>query len=160
MSELSGDDGGQPSKATAKDLLAIIRGTATSEQKKLVADALADPYSEVSEFCREVEEWAKKRFLSAGSSPATKTGSRPRSRAKERLDAVVEFVRQKHIDGVFTLDEVAKFTTAGPVAPDIQAPPLTQVECNAVAIRILRAIEKAHPELTLELAKFRSDRRR
>jgi hypothetical protein len=154
------DNGGQPWKATAKDLLAVIRGKATDEQKKLVQDALADPYSEVSEFCREVEEWAKKRFPSAGSSRPAKASLRPLSRAKERLDAVLEFVRQKHIEGVFTMDEVAKFAKAGPGATDFSGPPLSLVECNSLAIRIIRAIEEAHPELTSEMAKFRSDRRR
>lgn len=153
-------DGGEPWKATAQDLLAVLRGTATPEQRKLVQDALADPDSEISEFCRDVEEWAKKRFPLAGSSQPAKTSSQRPGRAKERLDAVLEFVRQKHIEGVFTMDEVAKLTKAGPNATDFSAPALSPVECNSLAIRIIKAIEKAHPELTPELSQFRSDHRR
>ena len=155
MSKADRDDGGEPKKATANDLLATIRGTATPEQKKLVMDALEESYSEISELCREIEAWAKERFrIPQGPRP------RPQSRAKERLDSVLEFVRQKRIENVFTEDEVATFTIAGPTAPDIQAPPTTPVECNAMVARILKAIEKAHPEMASELTKFRSDPRR
>lgn len=136
----------------------ILRGEESEEIRQQFLEEVKNPYSEASQWLREVEEWAKKRFPSAGTSPRSDAPP-PVSRAKQRLDAVFDFVEQKLKAGVFTMDEVASFGVAGPGGRDFSVP-LSPVECNSAATRILKAIEKAHPELKSELGAFRSDRRR
>ena len=158
MSESDRSD--DPDADIIKDFSAFLRGKHTPEQLERVKKALEDPTSELNEHLRAHEEWAKQRFPLAGTSPPVPLPAPPVSRAKQRLDAVFGYIEKKLKEGAFTLDEVAAFGAAGPAAEDFSAPPLSPVECNALTVRILKAIEKAHPELKSELGAFRSDRRR
>jgi len=158
VSESDSDEGDPKWNASVEDLIAVIRGTATPDQTEMVRNALEDPGSSLSEVCHQIERWAKDRFQ-IPNPPAAQRLS-PRNKAKERLDAVLEFVRLKRIGGILSDNQVAALISPGPGAPEIHAPPLTPVECNAIATRVLKSLEKNHPELCPELQQFRSDHRR
>jgi len=120
---------------------------------RLILAAIVDADSQLNQWLKATETWAQGAFPGGGRGVLH---SHQYQRAT-KLDALLEFVRQKHFANVLTDADVERITLAAGLGnPALYTPPAS--EALAAAGRMMRAIVELHPELTEEAAKFQSVR--
>jgi hypothetical protein len=130
---------------TPRDLADVIRGRATPDQTRRVADALDDPFSQVNAWLEGLSEVAKDLPGPTRSAPAH--WAVQTSTALHKLTALHEFVRKRHAAGIISDDEIAELQLESNT-PDA---PLTAAEAFRAVADLTSAILHLHPELAAEL---------
>ncbi|MGA2230847.1 MAG: hypothetical protein ABSH22_08100 [Tepidisphaeraceae bacterium] len=152
MSDPIKDDANQPS-LTAKDVADYLGGKATTEQTRLIREAMDDPNSQLHEWLKGVEGWARS-SLSSGKPDRLGVRNSP---AIENLTALLHFIQAKRTERILTDDDFS-YIVAKAEIPNFNDLPRTSGQAIVVASRVTSALLDLHPELAEEVAKFGQSR--
>ena len=142
MSEQDGENKGPPPQSSAKDIVDLLRGQPTDKQREVFLKATEDLFSDINAMLSSFSKRFRRRNPLAG-----RAGEGDRS--WERLHDLIDYVRQKREEGVFTYEETQTFVEPGDAASafgsNLLPIAVERAKNNALATRILRAIEKSAP---------------
>ncbi|HTE15220.1 MAG TPA: hypothetical protein VK642_09100, partial [Burkholderiales bacterium] len=119
-----------------EDFVDYIKGKGTPEQKKRVQAALNDPDSDLNSWLKDLAQWGEDSFQSQRKRSDDFLPNERRSESSNKLDIVIEFVRQKRAANIFTDEDVSLITTAAGFDEGASIP-LSPIESIAVATRMI-----------------------
>jgi hypothetical protein len=148
-----------PSSPTPRDVVACLRGEASPQQKQLILAAIDEPNSQLNQWLKATEVWALAALPAGDRDMARPEQQIRQAESTARLNAVLEFIRQKRLANVLSDADLKRIVVAGGSGTAVPGS-LTPSESLAAVGRIVQVISEFHPGLSEEFASFKSLRSR